>query len=223
MGKRTLPKTVASALPFQCYVTYHPSLVLKGEYHYEKRIEEDFRRLLQGTLKPPADQLPDARAVGFDSEYDSEGRLLTLGVASPTEAMAIEVSGDKAPIGISKVLKKAEVIVGHSVPGDLDYLVRLGLAKDTWLRGVDIYDSLLLARMYDENRGKGAYGLETLMLSEFNTDSWKAETEKLIKATGNAADWSPEQRIARCRLDAWATIMLAKHFGGKLNGSPGAT
>ena len=217
MAKRTLPKIEESALPFQCYATYHPSLVIEGQYHYEQKIEADFSRLSQSVLEPPSAATPRGRAIGFDTEYDSGGALLTVGVADGERAVAYETTGRSWKQDLSKVLKHANVIVGHSVPGDLDYLVRLGLAKDTWLRGLDLADSLLLARMYDENKGKGAYGLETLMLGVFNTDPWKAETEKLIKATGNAADWTPEQRIARCRLDAWATRMLAKYFKEKLD------
>ena len=217
MAKRTLPKIEESALPFQCYATYHPSLVIEGQYHYEQKIEDDFRRLRNKVLDPVREGCPSSRAVGFDTEYDSAGKLLTVGVSDIHSATAWETDKGDWKTKLSKVLRNANVIVGHSVPGDLDYLVRLGLAKDTWLRGLDLADSLLLARMYDENKGKGAYGLETLMLGVFNTDPWKAETEKLIKATGNAADWSPEQRIARCRLDAWATIMLAKYFKEKLD------
>ena len=204
----------------RCYCTYHPSLVSEGKYQYEEKIEDDFRRFKQATLVPPRDEPPESRALGFDTEYDSGGTLLTVGLADSESAVAYEVDEPGWQASVKKVLKKAKVLVGHSIPGDLDYLVRLGMAHDSWLRGIDICDSLLLARMHNENGGKGAYGLETLMLSKFNTDAWKADTEKLIKATGNARDWSSEQRIARCRLDAWATRVLAKHFVERLADEP---
>lgn len=216
--KRTLPKTEEKKSGYQgykCYVTFHPETVLTGGFQYEEKIVEDFERFNRKQLRPPRDGAPSksAERIGFDTEYDRNGRLLTGGIADGDRAAAYE--GDiKKAIGPS--IKKAKVLIGHSVPGDLDYLVRLGLARERWLRGLDIRDSLLLARMHDENRGKGGYGLEALLLAECNFDPWKAETEKLIKATGNAADWSPEQRISRCRLDAWATWILADHFERKL-------
>lgn len=90
------------------------------------------------------------------------------------------------------------------------------MAKETWLRGEDLKDSLLLARMVDENRGKGSYGLEALLLSEFNYIPWKAETEKIFKKEKDARAWTPEQRRERCRIDAWATRILAEHFERKV-------
>ena len=202
------------------YVTYHPSLVLEGNYHHEEKIKDDFQRFKEPALVLPMDTIPRSTVLGWDVEYAVDGVLLTVGIADEKHATAIETDETFDKAAVANTLKKAKVLVGHSIPGDLDYLVKLGLARDSWLRGVDILDSLLLARMYNENGGKGAYGLETLMLSYFNTDAWKAETEKLIKATGNARDWSPEQRKARCRLDAWATRMLAKYFVERLLDEP---
>ena len=154
--------------------------------------------------------------VSVDSEYSSTGELLTLGVATKEDAKAAETSDKQGMRAVAAILRKASVVCGHSIGGDLDHLVRLGLAKETWLQGVDVKDSLLLARMCEENGARGTYALENLMLAEFNVAPWKAETEKLIKKTGNAADWTPEQRIERCRLDAWATVVLAEHFERRL-------
>lgn len=201
------------------FVTYHPQSVLLGGFELEEKIIADLARFKQARLRPPKEALPNSEQLGWDVEYDKDGKLLTVGVADTRNAAAFETSEPGYKKKISPIIKKAKVLVGHSVAGDLDYLVRLGLARESWLRGVDVKDSLLLARMQNENGGKGAYGLEALLLSNFNFTPWKAETEKLIKATGNAADWSPEQRIARCRLDAWATAVLAEHFEGKLNES----
>lgn len=203
---------------FKCYVTYHPLSVVQGGFQFEERIVEDLRRLKKGSLKPPRVGLPgkNNRIVGFDTEFDRAGALLTVGLASSDAATALETTEKDWLKKTRKVIHVAKGIVGHSIAGDLDYLVRLGLAKDKWLAGIGIRDSFLLARMHDENRGKGGYGLEALLLSEFNFAPWKADTEALIKKTGNAADWSVEQRTARCRLDAWATRILAERFERKL-------
>lgn len=191
-----------------------------GGFQFEEKIVEDFKRFTIRELAGPRAGLPrkTSSRIGFDTEYDSSGRLLTVGVADAHNAEAYETAFPEYKNAVKAVVKKAKVLVGHSVGGDLDHLVKLGLAKNEWLAGFNIRDSLLLARMFDENRGKGGYGLEALLISEFNFAPWKAETEKLIKATGNAADWTPEQRVARCRLDAWATHILAEHFERKLNG-----
>lgn len=224
-GKRTSLKAEEKKSVFQaykCYATFHPDAVLSGGFEYEQRIVEDFERFRNKQLAPPANRPPKSdrgAVVGFDTEYDKDSQLLTVGVADRSNAAAYEVTDAKGVEAAKKVIKHAKTLVGHSVTGDLDHLVRLGCARESWLAGVDIRDSLLLARMHDENRGKGGYGLEALLLSEYNFTPWKAETEKLIKATGNAADWSPEQRIARCRLDAWATAVLAEHFERKLDES----
>lgn len=195
--------------------------MLQGGYEYEEKIVADFARFESDQLQQPREGAPASSGaiVGFDTEYDSSGKLLTVGVADGANAVAFEITDKKGVAQAKKVIKHAKTLVGHSVTGDLDHLVRLGVAKDSWLRGEGIKDSLLLARMHDENRGKGGYGLEALLLGEFNFQPWKAETEKLIKKTGNAADWTPEQRISRCRLDAWATVVLARHFEEKLNGA----
>tara|TARA_Y100000310_G_scaffold97636_1_gene95281 strand:- start:468 stop:2075 length:1608 start_codon:yes stop_codon:yes gene_type:complete len=66
--------------------------------------------------------------------------------------------------------------------------------------------------MKDENRAKGSYSLETLLCSEMNVEPWKADTDFIIKQTGDAADWSPPQRAERCRLDAWASYLVAARF-----------
>jgi hypothetical protein len=221
-AKKTLPKTEekkSGYRGYKCYATFHPSSVLMGGFQFEEKIIEDFARYNQRQLAPPREGAPLASGtcVGFDTEYDPSGKLLTVGIADATRAAAFETTGADYKKKISASIKKAKVLIGHSVAGDLDHLVRLGLARESWLRAVDIRDSLLLARLHNENGGKGAYGLEALLLSSFNFNAWKAETEKLLKQTGSASDWSPEQRIARCRLDAWATVVLAEHFEGKLN------
>ncbi len=227
--KRTSPKAGAKKLKCpapkkvilgKSFITYHPRSVLQGGFEFEDKIIQDFSRFRKAALKAPRRDLPTEqgiRSVGFDTEYTPDNTLLTIGVATPEAASAYEVS-DKAGIkAAQKVIRNAKTLVGHSITGDLDQLVKLGLAKERWLRGCEIRDSFLLARMVDENRGKGGYGLEALLLSEFNSSGWKSETEALLKRTGNAADWSVSQRTDRCRLDAWATAVLAEHFEGKLN------
>jgi hypothetical protein len=194
------------------YVTYHPSSVIEGGFHLERYIRDDFERLKRKQLKSPRKALPrsGAKVVGFDTEYTPTGALLTAGVADSQCADAIETTDKRWIQRITPIIKRATTLVGHSVGGDLDYLVKNKLAKEAWLRGEDILDSLLLARMVDENRGKGGYALEPLLLSHFNFAQWKLATAKLLKETGDASSWTVEQRVQRCRIDAWATRILGE-------------
>lgn len=200
------------------YCTFHPSSVLEGGFHFEQYIRSDFARLKQKQLRAPHKGLPrrGAKLLGFDTEYSPKGDLLTVGVSDGKCSAAIETSDPEWHRACAPIVRSSSILVGHSVDGDLDYLVKNGLAKESWLQGKDVLDSLLLARIYDENRGKGGYGLEALMLSEFNFTSWKGPTAALLKKDPDASKWPVKLRVDRCRLDAWATKLLAEHFREKL-------
>ena len=193
------------------FCTFHPASVLDGGWHLESYIREDFKRFSQKQLRPPIKKLPRASTdvIGFDTEYSPDGSLLTVGLSDTQRACAIELTEHGSRKRIASIVKRAKYLVGHSVDGDLDYLVKLKLAKESWLKGINVKDSFLLARMADENKGRGGYGLEPLLLSHFNFKEWKTETAALLKKTGNAMDWTPAQRTERCRLDSWATLILA--------------
>lgn len=224
--KKTAGSKPKSKIRCRVWVTYHPSAVLRGGFNLEKRIVEDLNRYKQRKLVAPKDAPPgkNERVIGFDTEYAPDSTLLTTAIASTTRARAWDLAkpirksnrSDDIWKALRPILKKAKNITGHNVTGDIDYLVKYKLAKETWLRGEDVSDSLLLARMVDENRGRGAYGLEALLLSEFNFTPWKAETEKLFKKDPDASKWPVELRKERCRLDAWASLILAEHFRRKL-------
>jgi DNA polymerase I-like protein with 3'-5' exonuclease and polymerase domains len=203
----------------KCYITFDPTAVVQGGFDLETRIEEDFSRLAQQETKGPADRLPlgAGEYIGWDTEYDPAGKLLTVGIADQSRSSAIETSSKGWKKKVGPILRKARTLCGHSIGGDIDYLVREKLAKETWVAGVDVRDSLLLCRMVDENRGKGGYSLEPLLLSDFNFNPWKSETELLLKKTGNASDWSIEQRTTRCRIDAWATAQLVRKHNGEID------
>lgn len=204
------------------WVTYHPASVLRGGYQYEERIVEDLKRSGLKVLQNPTKSDPtldSSQFIGIDTEYSPDRNLLTLGFADVKRSISYETTGKDWIKKAKAILKKAKVITGHNLPGDLDYLVKNKIAKEAWLKGEQIQDSLLLARMVDENRGRGSYSLGTLMLSEFNFIPWKDETERLFKKDADASKWTVAQRTERCRLDAWASLVLAEHFRRKLNDS----
>ena len=202
----------------KAYATFDPWAILYGGYHLEQRIEEDFKRFNVQQLRPPQQALPSPTSlvVGFDTEYSPTGKLLTVGLADRDNAIALEVGSASFTQNVRHTIRRVRCLAGHSIEGDLDYLVALKLAKEEWLRGERIFDSFLLARMYDENRGKGGYALQAQFLSEFNFKPWKRVTEKLLKETGDASTWTTAQRTTRCRLDAWTTRLLAEHLYTKV-------
>jgi DNA polymerase I-like protein with 3'-5' exonuclease and polymerase domains len=95
------------------------------------------------------------------------------------------------------------------MPEDVYRLIAEGLLppRREFLDGSGIVDSLLLARMADENRL--SYELENLLaaVAPGGVDTWKAPTRDK-----DPFKWTADERIARCRLDAWATLEVARRM-----------
>ena len=113
------------------------------------------------------------KRIAFDTEYDPSGTLLTVAVSDGTSAAAAEKDATDWT-EIRRILEDSEYLVGHSVAGDLRYLADVGALRESWVTGEKCIDSLLLARMVDENRVKGGYELETLLQSIYKVQPWKA-------------------------------------------------
>lgn len=167
------------------------------------RMTEDLSRLAKPELPYPSAGLPSGPVIGFDTEYGATG-VYTLGVSDNSAALAVQ------PEKVSRlvpVLKQA-TLVGHNLPVDIEALIRCkpkGLEKafEQWLQGRKQRDTLLEAKLADENRGKYGYKLESLAVSLFNVKDWKGPTEALGP---DSSVWPPALRDERCRLDAWATL-----------------
>jgi uracil-DNA glycosylase family 4 len=196
----------------KCYATYSPTLVLAGGLNYKTRILEDFKRQTQEDVPYPALTLPDGSYVSVDTEYAPDKSLLTVGVANSFQAVSAEPKDDNfyEVLGHIDDRPSGSCLVGHSLTGDVDKLVELNLARKEWVDGTKTFDSLLLARMLDENRGKGGYDLEGLLTSDQNVKPWKAETEAYSKT--DATQWPEPLRKERCRLDAWASASLVRKY-----------
>jgi hypothetical protein len=104
------------------YVTYDPASVLQGGFHLEERILEDLKRHKQPKLAAPADSLPSkvSGTIGFDTEYAPDGALLTTAIADSGKAKAIETNEDRRFKTFGPILRKAKIIIGHSITGDID-------------------------------------------------------------------------------------------------------
>lgn len=192
------------------YASYEPSAVL-ASVPYRVRVLEDLRRAGEARLEYPFEAIPVGNVLSVDTEYAPDKTLLTVGVADLEASASAEPSDEAAFREVTEAIKTSPggtVLVGHSLTGDLDYLVQLGVARESWVSGEKTQDSLLLARMQDENRGKGGYGLEILLTSSRNVEPWKYKTEAYDKA--DATTWPPDLRAERCRLDAWASAVVAE-------------
>lgn len=144
------------------------------------------------------------KSLACDSEYSPDGTLLTLGLATAKQGMAWE---QPIPLGLIKpLLARTTWLLGHSVTGDVDQLVKLGLAKPEWVDGSKTLDSLLLARMVDENFGR--YDLEMLFCFGHDVEPWKYKTDFYDKT--DATKWPIATRKDRCRMDAWASAVLVE-------------
>ena len=185
------------------WATYHPASVLHGNLHHKDRILEDLKRSTWPVVKWPKDDMPSGKFLGLDTEF----------IEDPYTVLAIGVATDKAATAsatyLLRALKQADKLALHNGGCDIDALIQKGCCKETWAKGIDIRDSLWLARLSDENRGKGGYKLENLFLSIWNTKPWKPKTD----AYGpDPRKWPLPLMLERCRLDAWAAYKLSQHF-----------
>ena len=146
------------------YVTYDPATILEdGAYYLEPDIIMDLKRTNMPELEYPVKVIPEVnRYLGFDTEYDPNGKLLTVGFANLNSAIAIEC--EDLPLQDSILNEKEkiympQILIGHSIAGDIDYLIKSNVTMNPkWITGEDLVDSLILARLVNENRsllGKG--------------------------------------------------------------------
>lgn len=156
--------------------------------------------------------------IAIDAEWAPDRKLLTLGLADVNTA----VSADKElmkPLD-PETLKNARYIGGHSVPGDIDYLVALGECKPEWADGTRVLDSYILAKLVNENlgsrkvNGKGPYNLERLLRRVFDVPGWKAESDAFDPK--DATTWPADVRAKRCAIDAWAAAKLIERLTPKV-------
>ena len=193
------------------YATYHPEAVEQGGVHLRDVILSDLQRKDQEKLEVPKNSTPVTKnVIGFDVEYAPDKTLLTIGLASDKAAKAWDCSAISAEN--KALIRRTTSLVGHNVAGDLDYLAQNKIVKNSWLRGDDLMDSLLLARLHDETKERGGYGLENLLCSEFQVEQWKEPTATQFKKHPDASLWTPHDRMERCRIDAWASVKLASLY-----------
>jgi uracil-DNA glycosylase family 4 len=186
------------------WVTYDVTSVLHGNLDHADRIVEDLQRIFQTHLKWPKEGKVTDAYVGLDTEFtDNHDRVLSVAIANAERVETLQPSAVRERFrGITKV-------VGHSVAEDVTSLVKLRAAREEWVRGESLRDSLLIARMANENRGKGNYGVEALLRSNHIVDTWKEKTDEIGY---DPSKWPADLMHERCRLDAWAGYVVADDF-----------
>lgn len=200
------------------YAPTDPAFTRAGLYREIRRCTEDVKT-------PPSPELhlsgPLAQ-VGIDTEF--EGAVCyTLAVSTPQSVVVADEHGHLAPGTLSAVwdlalsyVRNATTLIGHNIYVDIDHLVRKGVCREEWARGIDVIDTYLYARMADENLGVGAYGVEALLRRYFRVDGWKHETD-VIDPT-KPSTWPTDMRMRRCANDAWATVVLAEFLAPLVRG-----
>ena len=202
------------------YGTYDVEDLLSGSFHYRERISEDILRTQPKGLDKllcPKSSLPEGPTISVDTEFMPDGRVVTISAASRVSSSCGDVTERDRVTSILGTVGKAQTFVGHSAAVDLDSVLRLSKQLQApikplegWLQGKNLLDTLALARMVDENRGKGGYKLETLLRSSYHAPEWKSDDR--VTDESNPESWPTEYRVERCRLDSWASAVLADNL-----------
>jgi uracil-DNA glycosylase family 4 len=191
--------------------TWHPASTLyKDGKERAKQIAEDLQWLMsfRGYVDGPEKAWPDhdGPAVALDLEFDG-AKYVTLGLAWGNKANSHE-----EPLTTFEP-SRLSYCAGHNVHDDIAIAQANGATiPREWITGEKVLDSMMLARLYDENLN--SYGLEDLAVSMLNIKPWKKPTEDIgVKCL----EWPTELRMERCRLDAWASAKLVAHLTPKLD------
>ncbi len=190
---------------------------LVSDPHATQRLIEDLVRMKTKATPYPKVGMPTGKEIALDTEYTG-ATVHTIAVAD--EHTALSASPRNAGPLLNTI--KNAVLVGHNLPVDIEALlnsckipVALKGAFENWLQGRRQRDTGLEAKLADENRGKHGYKLESLTTSFYNIKDWKAPTE----AIGiDSSLWPPALRDERCRLDAWATLLIHKKLEDSTQG-----
>lgn len=204
------------------YCTYDADSVIDGAFYNRERVKEDLLRAHKGPgglpiLAAPGTKIPGATTLGVDTEFMPDGRVVTLSVSDTHDSACTDVDNRTGTERLLRRISSARYFAGHQVTVDLDSVLRLAKQHATkikplesWLQGRNITDTIALARMVDENRSKGGYKLEVLLRSSHRVSGWKDDNES--RDLTDPESWGKDYRVERCRLDAWASSVLAEEL-----------
>lgn len=227
-GIRGIPYAVKGCEDLQTtvYGTYDPQGIIDGAYFNRPRLKEDVLRCKVGglpRLSVPHSSLSRSTTLGVDSEFCTDGLVVTLSAASAMEGTSADSSNTTKSDALLRRIGQGRVLQGHSTSVDVDSVLRLARERnvplksiEAWVQGRQLQDSLLLSRMTDETRGKGGYKLENLLRSSFHTPLWKDTDEDLDLS--DPTTWPTDYRLERCRMDAWASSVLCETYSKTAHG-----
>lgn len=212
-------ETISSGISHELYssvvfITYHPRSTLysrEGKTISPQLILEDLRRAADPTTQPPGFTLPagSPRVVAIDAEWSKDGTVTTASVATTEACLAVEGYPDF--FRLAPVLRGASWLAAHSAAQDIEKLIGLHLPiRESWAKGEQVLDSVLLARMTDENLP--SYKLEDLLSGFCTIDGWKQETESELKKSEDMGTIDAELRSRRCAIDAWAAAKIVEKY-----------
>ncbi len=201
--------------------TYHPAATFyqKGQ-EILGRIREDLKWIagFSGYVDGPSNETPDTtKAVALDAEWSDAFKLLTVSKAWQNKSLVTESEDEWTNWFADFIRSPSPILVGHSILGDLRVLRANGVPlPSTWISGEMLLDSVMLARLWNENLG--AYDLESLSSSLCAVAPWKRKSESTgVKKHTDFSLLSPEVRMERCRLDSWASGLLVQYLIPKLD------
>ncbi|MGH9909436.1 MAG: DNA polymerase, partial [Nitrososphaerales archaeon] len=215
---RSISMPVQDQEPFMRIEVTSKLSSLLTDPHSRTRMIEDLKRIQLPKTPHPKKEMPNGKEkeIGFDTEYNHE-QVFTIGIADTKQG--ITFSAQRVPTACVTRLSTS-TLVGHNLSVDIEALIKckikgLNVALEQWLQGKRQRDTVLEARLADENRGKHGYKLETLTTALLNTKDWKKTTEDLGP---DPAKWPPQLREERCRIDAWATLKIHKILEKSIEG-----
>ncbi len=192
------------------FMTYDPLSILKNPEN-GVLILEDLRRLTWKKESWPTNRFPTGKVLGLDTEY-TEHDVLDVSLSGTTVARCVSPT-DKGSLRRVFAIPK---IVGHSIGGDVTSLIKLGCKRNDWAQGLNLHDSFITSRMADENRGRGNYNVESMLLSKHNIESWKHKTEAYHLY--DPLQWPEDLRRERCNLDAWGGLHVYQDWEKEAKG-----
>lgn len=217
LPRRRGRRLTANGIPAFIYFRTGSIAQFGSSPHELARFKEDLARLQQKVTKVCKQGVPNCEDafIGFDTEF------------TPTEVLCGAVSDGRVACTVpAKDIRKLtplfqkNVMVAHNMTSEIDSMMRLRIPAlkgvlEHWLQGHRVRDTLLVAKLVDENRGVGGYKLESLLLSKYNLEDYKHETDQYGP---DPSLWPAPLRDERCRIDAWGTVKVFDAFEQDVQG-----
>ena len=157
--------------------------------------------------------------------------MIQTDICLPSES-PIELTLESGTLAtVSNALESSVWLAGHSIAGDITELIENGISiRESWAKGTRVLDSLLLARMRDENAT--SYKLEDVAVRELGLPAWKQETAQYdwVKERNEAGRMCRRKRVDARRWPADARkpqigdrVVFQRYIGSEIEGKDNET